>query len=74
MSAHAHPAPPSVDALLAAVGAELERVIAAVAEHRADNTPGADARLYSAVLSRPFEVVDNRVDDPNDWPAPVREA
>jgi hypothetical protein len=55
---------------LSATEKELERVIAAVEHHRADRTAGADARLYSAVLSPPFALVDNRVDDPNDWPAP----
>ena len=62
MSAHAH---------LPIVETELERVIAAVERHRADRSPGADARLYREVLSRPFEVVDTRVDDPNDWPSPA---
>jgi hypothetical protein len=57
-------------ARLAAIEEELERVIAAVERHRADRTAGADARLYSAVLSPPSALADYRVDDPNDWPAP----
>jgi hypothetical protein len=65
MSAHAQ-----VPDRLAAVEAELERVIAAVEEHRADRSPGADARLYAAVLSQRLALVDSRVDDPNDWPSP----
>ena len=48
---------------------ELDRVIAAVACHRADDSPGADARLYADVLGEPL-VRDIRVDDPNDWPDP----
>jgi hypothetical protein len=48
---------------------EVNRVIAAVARHRADDGPGADARLYADVLGEPL-VRDIRVDDPNDWPDP----
>jgi hypothetical protein len=48
---------------------ELDRVIAAVARHRADDSAGADARLYADVLGEPL-VRDIRVDDPNDWPDP----
>ena len=46
---------------------ELDRVLAAVARHRADDSPGADARLYADVLGEPL-LADVRVDDPNDWP------
>ena len=50
---------------------ELDRVIAAVARHRDDDGPGADARLYAEVLGEPLLAdVDVRVDDPNDWPDP----
>jgi hypothetical protein len=69
VSAHPQPVPPA-DARLAAAEAELKRVIRAVEKHRRDRRPGKDARLYSAVLSSPLAVVDNRADDPNDWPAP----
>jgi hypothetical protein len=48
---------------------ELDRVIAAVARHRSDDGPGADARLYAEVLGEPA-LNDVRVDDPNDWPDP----
>jgi hypothetical protein len=48
---------------------ELDRVLAAVAQHRDDDSPGADARLYAEVLGEPM-VADGRVDDPNDWPDP----
>jgi hypothetical protein len=48
---------------------ELDRVIAAVALHRDDDSPGADARLYAEVLGEPL-LKDVRVDDPNDWPDP----
>ena len=48
---------------------ELDRVLAAVARHRADDSPGADARLYADVLGEPL-LADVRVDDPNDWPDP----
>jgi hypothetical protein len=48
---------------------ELDRVIAAVARHRDDDSPGADARLYAEVLGEPL-LHDVRVDDPNDWPDP----
>jgi hypothetical protein len=47
----------------------LDRVIAAVARHRDDDSPGADARLYAEVLGEPV-LQDLRVDDPNDWPDP----
>jgi hypothetical protein len=66
MSAHAI----DLRARLAATEEQLARVIAAVERHRSDRTPGADARLYSTVLDQPFALVDNRVDDPNDWPLP----
>ena len=49
--------------------AELNRVLAAVARHRDDDTPGADARLYGEVLGMELPI-DVRVDDPNDWPDP----
>jgi hypothetical protein len=48
---------------------ELDRVLAAVARHRADDSAGADARLYAEVLGEPL-LQDVRVDDPNDWPDP----
>jgi hypothetical protein len=48
---------------------ELDRVLAAVARHRADDSAGADARLYADVLGEPL-LADVRVDDPNDWPDP----
>jgi hypothetical protein len=48
---------------------ELDRVIAAVARHRDDDSPGADARLYAEVLGESL-LTDVRVDDPNDWPDP----
>jgi hypothetical protein len=48
---------------------ELDRVIAAVARHRDDDSPGADGRLYAEVLGEPL-LQDVRVDDPNDWPEP----
>jgi hypothetical protein len=48
---------------------ELSRIRAAVARHRDDDTPGADARLYQEVLGDPV-ITDLRVDDPNDWPDP----
>jgi hypothetical protein len=48
---------------------ELDRVLAAVARHRADDSAGADARLYADVLGEPL-LADVRVDDPNDWPEP----
>jgi hypothetical protein len=70
MPAHAQSTPTPVHARLAILEEELERVRTAVERHRADRSPGADARLYAAVLSKPLEAVDNRVDDPNDWPAP----
>jgi hypothetical protein len=70
MPPRAHAAPTPLHARPATAEEELERVRRAVERHRADRSPGADARLYAAVLSQPLEVVDNRVDDPNDWPAP----
>ena len=48
---------------------ELDRVLAAVARHRADDSAVADARLYADVLGEPL-LADVRVDDPNDWPEP----
>jgi len=48
---------------------DLDRVVAAVARHRDDDEPGADARLYAEVLGEPL-LADVRVDDPNDWPDP----
>jgi len=48
---------------------ELDRVLAAVARHRADDSAGADARLYAEVLGESL-LADVRVDDPNDWPEP----
>jgi hypothetical protein len=70
MSGHAQTAPTPLHPRRPTAEEELERVRRAVERHRADRSPGADARLYAAVLSQPLEVVDNRVDDPNDWPAP----
>jgi hypothetical protein len=70
MSAHAQPAPTPLHGRRPTAEEELARVRRAVKRHRADGSPGRDARLYAAVLSQPLEAVDNRVDDPNDWPAP----
>jgi hypothetical protein len=71
MSGDAQPAPTPLPPRRPTAEEELERVRKAVERHRSDRSPGADARLYAAVLSQPLEAaVDNRVDDPNDWPAP----